>query len=251
MNFEGNEFKKFAISSVAFSLLFIVACVSIMVFLPTNSSEGKFLFSKSSKKDAQNIISFFEDENNNYDLVMDLSKKEDCGLVLYRQPQSKAAVEWFYSRVTNNREIAQAILVNADKNDIPLALAFALAYTESRYKATAMNRNTNGSIDRGLFQLNNNSFPKLSEADFYDVNVSAKYGLSHLRFCLNSAGNEIAALAMYNAGTNKVKKNNTPHVTLNYISHIQSYRSALEENFATEVLAVFDLEGQSKLLASR
>ena len=32
MNFEGNEFKKFAISSVAFSLLFIVACVSIMVF---------------------------------------------------------------------------------------------------------------------------------------------------------------------------------------------------------------------------
>ena len=35
-------------------------------------------------------------------------------------------------------------------------------------------------------------------------------------------GNEIAALAMYNAGANKVRKNSTPQITLDYISKIQN-----------------------------
>ena len=42
-------------------------------------------------------------------------KKEDTGLVLYKQPESRAAVEWYYSKVTNNRDISQAILENAAK----------------------------------------------------------------------------------------------------------------------------------------
>ena len=67
--------------------------------------------------------------------------------------------------------------------------------------------------------------------------------MNPLRFCLNSAGNEIAALAMYNAGSSKVKRNNTPQTTLNYISKIQNYRGMLEQNFASEVLAFFDANG--------
>ena len=54
---------------------------------------------------------------------------------------------------------------------------------------------------------------------------------------------------MYNAGTNKVRRNSTPQITLNYISQIENYRSVLEENFATEVLALYNTEGQYKLLA--
>ncbi|MFA6937908.1 MAG: lytic transglycosylase, partial [Treponema sp.] len=82
--------------------------------------------------------------------------------------------------------------------------------------------------------------------------VSAKYGLSHLRFCLDSAGNEIAALAMYNAGTNKVRNNSTPQMTLNYISKIENYRSWLEDNFSTEVLAFYEIENDNnKLLAKK
>lgn len=165
--------------------------------------------------------------------------KIDSGLELYRSIHSKAAVEWFYTSITESRDIACAVLEAADKNDIPLSLAFALAYTESRYKVTAVNKNKNSSIDRGLFQLNNKSFPDLEESDFFDPYTSAKYGMSHLRHCLNTAGNEVSALAMYNAGTNRVRNNATPQVTLNYVSNIINYRQGLDELFDSEVVQFY------------
>lgn len=176
--------------------------------------------------------------------------KLDTGLILYRSVESRAAVEWFYTHITEDREVALAILEAADQNDIALPLAFALAYTESRYKPTAVNRNTNASIDRGLFQLNNNSFPTLTEEEFFDPAVSAYYGMSHLRFCIDTAGNEVAALAMYNAGTNKVRTNRTPQMTLNYVSKIINYRTGLEELFNAEVASFYAGNGSSPILAS-
>ena len=146
-----------------------------------------------------------------------LTDDYDNGLTLYRQPLSRTAVEWFYFQITGDREVTQAILTEAEKNDIPLSLAFSLAHTESNYNANATNRNANTSIDRGLFQLNSNSFPGLSESDFFDPFVSSKYGMSHLKFCLNTAGNDVSALAMYNAGTSRVRSNKTPQSTLNYV----------------------------------
>ncbi len=177
------------------------------------------------------------------------SQKVDSGLELYRSVHSRAAVEWFYTNVTENRDVACAILDAAEKNDIPVALAFALAYTESRYKVTAINTNRNASIDRGLFQLNNKSFPDLEEKDFFNPFISAKYGMSHLRHCLDTAGNEVSALAMYNAGTNRVRNNETPQVTLNYVSKIINYRQNLEALFETEV-AQFYSNGTNLFLAS-
>jgi soluble lytic murein transglycosylase-like protein len=165
--------------------------------------------------------------------------RQDVGLALYRSAKSRNAVEWFYTHLTENPAVTQAILEFADKNDIPFSLAFALAYAESRYKPTAIHKNDNGSIDRGLFQLNNNSFPKLTEADFFDPRISAQYGMAHLRFCLNTAGNEVSALAMYNAGTTKVRSDNTPRRTLNYIADILAYRDAIEDLFKLKVVEFF------------
>ncbi len=169
-------------------------------------------------------------------MVADYGKATDVGLELYRSAHTRTTVEWFYTTVTENREVALAILQEADKNNIPLSLAFALAYTESRYKVRAVNQNTNASIDRGIFQLNNKSFPALVEADFFDPYISAKYGMSHLRYCLDTAGNEVSALAMYNAGTHRVRNNGTPQMTLNYISKIQSYRHGLDSLFEDEIV---------------
>jgi hypothetical protein len=67
----------------------------------------------------------------------------DDGLTLYRQPLSRTAVEWFYFQITGSREVTQAILTEAEKNDIPLSLAFSLAHTESNYNTNATNRNAN------------------------------------------------------------------------------------------------------------
>ena len=169
-----------------------------------------------------------------------INSNEDSGLSLYRQSFSRGAVEKFYSCIARNKDVALAILSEADKNDIPLSLAFALAYTESRYNPEAVNNNVNSSIDRGLFQLNSNSFPDLTEADFFDPYISAKYGMSHLKFCLGSAGNEVSALAMYNAGTGRVRSNKTPQSTLNYVGKIMAYQKMLESLFEDEVAAYYE-----------
>ena len=191
---------------------------------------------------------FVEDVTDSFGIeVVDFGKQLDVGLELYRARPTRTAVEWFYTNVTGDMDVALAILREADKNNIPLSLAFSLAYTESRYKPRALNKNTNASIDRGVFQLNNKSFPALVEADFYDPYVSAKYGLSHLRFCLDTAGNEVSALAMYNAGTNRVRNNGTPQTTLNYISKIQTYRQGLDNLFESEVVAAYTRTGDSAI----
>ena len=169
-----------------------------------------------------------------------INSDTDPGLELYRQSFSRGSVEKFYTCITHDKDVALAILSEADKNDIPLPLAFALAYTESRYNPKATNSNVNTTIDRGLFQLNSNSFPALTEADFFDPYISAKYGMSHLKFCLNSAGNEVSALAMYNAGTGRVRSNKTPQSTLNYVGKIITYQKMLESLFADEVEAYYE-----------
>ena len=164
------------------------------------------------------------------------SDETDKGLLFYRDSATRDNVIWFYTHITGNVNVARAILEQADKNNIPLSLAFSLAYIESHYKTKTVNHNKNSTIDRGLFQLNNKSFPKLDEQDFFDPYINARYGLSHLRYCLDTAGNEISALAMYNAGVTKVKTGSTPQLTLNYVSHIIEYRKGIDSLFEKEIV---------------
>lgn len=250
-------FVKLAVRVCAFSAMITLLCVGTLVLVPAAKFEAPEIVQIAEPIEEEVAEAAPEDYDALFteDLptieIKGTGKETDAALTLYKQPETRSAVEWFYTRVTNSREITQAILNEAEKYDIPPSLAFALAHTESEFKSNAMHKNANGSTDRGLFQLNSASFPKLTESDFYDPRTSAHYGLSHLRFCLNTAGNEIAALAMYNAGTTKVTKNNTPQTTLNYISRIQNYKLELDENFAQEVIAVYSTETQNTLLAKQ
>lgn len=164
----------------------------------------------------------------------------DAGLDYYRNPQTRGAVELFYLRVTGNRNVTFAILEAANRENIPLSLAFSLAYTESRFNSRAVNRNVNGSIDRGLFQLNDRTFPQLETADFFSLQVSAQYGMKHLRFCRSVANDDLVAVAMYNAGITRVKENRTPKSTLSYVSNIAKYRARLDAEFERDVIRSFE-----------
>lgn len=164
---------------------------------------------------------------------------DDTELVLYRNQDTKSYVEWFYTQVTGSREIALAVLEAASQFNVSPSLAFALAYTESRYKVDAHHTNVNGSVDRGLFQLNSYTFPNLTEEQFYDAATSAYYGMSHLNYCLEASTSQVAGLAMYNAGRNKVNGDRTPQSTLNYISKILEYKEKLDGNFSNEILAFY------------
>jgi len=154
----------------------------------------------------------------------------------YIDPLYKEAVLSFFASITNSREIAQAILDNAIEFDVPATLAFALAYEESQFHPRAFNRNAE-SVDRGLFQLNSKTFPGLSIEEFYNPTVNAKQGISHLAYCLNEGRNEVAALAIYNAGFGRVSKGGTPRKTLDYIARITGYAANLEALFEAQVVA--------------
>jgi hypothetical protein len=164
-------------------------------------------------------------------------QKIDLIMECYRNTASREDVTGFFSELTGSKEVAVAILAEADAFDISPALAFSLAWEESRYNPYVESKtNGNHSIDRGLFQLNSYSFPELSEADFFDSRINASYGLSHLRWCLETGGSEVSALAMYNAGLRRVSTGGTPKRTLDYISRVLVLRENIEALFEIECL---------------
>ena len=139
----------------------------------------------------------------------------------------------YYTVVTGDREVAKLIYDESCKYNIDPDLAFALAFSESSFRRYAVNENRN-SIDRGIFQLNSRSFPNLKESDFFNPEINIPLGVAYLRYCLDIGGNEVAALAMYNAGPNRVKDNRTPNMTLDYIAKIQDYKGHLEQGLIPE-----------------
>lgn len=165
--------------------------------------------------------------------LSDLDRSDPIASVA-ASPEGRLASLDFFSQVTGSEEVARAILDNALHYGVSPALAFALAREESHYQVRAQNYNA-GSIDRGLFQLNSRAFPKVSLEEVWDPQTNARYGISHLAWFLEKSGNEVAALAMYNAGGNSVDRGATPRRTLDYISRIQAYRDNILELFAAKV----------------
>lgn len=218
--------KKILLSVFIFGLVILAGKLIYAQFI---SVSGSFLESDAELASMVSPESFHQ-------RVIETGKKVEPGLALYRSEISKADVLWFYSHITGNETITRIILENANKNNISPPLAFALAWEESRYQPRAVNKNA-ASIDRGLFQLNNKAFPKLTEKDFFNVDSNAHYGLSHLSYCIDLSGNQVAALAMYNAGTTKVRDDKTPKRTLDYVSRILSYKEGLETLFEQQVAA--------------
>ncbi len=176
-----------------------------------------------------------------HEQAMRAPKGTEPALALYRADVSRADVLWFYNHITGNEAITKTILENANKNNISPALAFALAWEESRYQTRAVNKNSS-SIDRGLFQLNNKAFPALGEKEFFNPDTNAHYGLSHLSYCIDLSGNEVAALAMYNAGTTKVRADKTPKRTLDYVSRILGYKQGLDKLFNQQVASRYTID---------
>jgi hypothetical protein len=162
-------------------------------------------------------------------LLSEKPEELDPGLYLYRNKLTRPLVERFYTRVTADVEITDAILEAADGNDISLPLAFSLAWVESSYRIRALNYNA-GSVDRGLYQLNSRTFPNLKEEQFYNPQTNAAHGLAHFRYCIEVGRNEVVALAMYNAGVNRVRSG-TPYSTLHYVAKVMDNEKKLVESF--------------------
>lgn len=178
----------------------------------------------------------------------DLSRA-DAITRLFRDSRYRSSVIDFFTAITKSGIVATGILDQAGNYGVPPALAFALAYEESDFEPRAVNRNAD-SVDRGLFQLNSKSFPDKSAEYLFDPANNIRYGMAHLAFCLDQGGNDVAALAMYNAGMTRVSKGGTPRRTLDYIFRISSYRDKLEALFEAQIVARTADGGDERVAAS-
>jgi soluble lytic murein transglycosylase-like protein len=186
------------------------------------------------------------------DAVLKNKHRSDPILALYRDPKAREEIVAFFGAVVHSEELAEIILRRAEEYDVSPSLAVALGWEESRFVPTAINKNKN-SVDRGLFQLNSRSFPKLSEREFFDPDLNARYGIAHLRWCLDLGGTEVSGLAMYNAGTTRVREDSTPKSTLDYVSRILAFKAGLDSLFGRELGTrwLVSAEGEVKSLAPR
>jgi hypothetical protein len=176
-------------------------------------------------------------------------ERQDPIAPYFRDPVTKELTLQFFASLTKSETVARVILESSDKYSVRPSLSFALAFEESEFRVDAINKNKD-SIDRGLFQLNSKSYPKLEIKDFYDPSTNARFGISHLQSCLKQAGNEVAALAMYNAGNGRVERGATPQKTLNYVSRILAYEDNISSLFAAKVMTGSRLApGVARLIA--
>ncbi len=174
----------------------------------------------------------------NFNTALDAVPKVDSIMEFYEDPATRPLSLAFFGRLSGNSLIAESILEECRINRVSPALAFALAYEESHFNPLAKNINSD-SVDRGIFQLNSLSFPKLEAATFYDIKTNVRLGVGHLAYCLKQGGNDIAALAIYNAGFGRVSKGGTPRRTLDYIDSIIAKKKRLEALFEAQVIAPY------------
>lgn len=175
-------------------------------------------------------------DSSDFKSALSESLRSDHISTFYQNSDTRPLTRAFFETLTGDLRIADAILEQSIKQDVPPALAFALAYEESGFNPMAFNRNDK-SVDRGIFQLNSLSFPSLEVEEFYDIETNVRLGLAHLAFCLQSGGNDVAALAVYNAGLGRVSKGGTPKRTLDYIFKITGNRDRLDALFEAQVVA--------------
>jgi soluble lytic murein transglycosylase-like protein len=152
------------------------------------------------------------------------------GWVSTRVDPAEAVI--FYSRLTGSGRVASVILTEARRLDIPLHLAFALAWKESSYNPNAVSRpNKRGTRDWGLFQLNDGGRREWTEEDFFDVSKNAYSALFYLRYCIHEMGSVDMGLAAYNAGVYGVRKWGAPDSTKRYVRSILAYEQKLDRIF--------------------
>ncbi|MFQ5469749.1 MAG: lytic transglycosylase domain-containing protein [Gammaproteobacteria bacterium] len=93
----------------------------------------------------------------------------------------------------------------AERYGIHTAILRAIAMTESAMNVRAVNRNTNGSVDVGLMQINSRWFPRLAEmgiepGDLWDGCTNVQVGAWVLAGYIRRFGYNWRAIGAYNAG---------------------------------------------------
>jgi len=161
--------------------------------------------------------------------VVPVRKAETALLTLYRDEQLRPVVVDYYASLTGDRSVALAILEACDDLGINPSLGFSLAWNESKFNPRAVNDNGN-TVDRGLFQLNSRTFPRLDKRTVFDPKLNAIRGLRFYKTALARLGSEEKALGYYNSGIGMVSDRALPRSTQAYVKKILADRDRMDRD---------------------
>ncbi len=140
----------------------------------------------------------------------------------------------YLDTIIRNKIILNQLFYFSKKYDLDPLLFASLIKNESEFNPNSVNFNINGSVDRGLCQLNNFSFPELTTEEFYNTAINLENGAKYLRWCLDlSEDNLVTALASYNSGLGSVNNRRVGRSTLIYINKILEYKNQAERIIAS------------------
>lgn len=155
----------------------------------------------------------------------------------------------YIEEIVGNKEVAELIYLHSVKEGVPPIISVALCWRESEFKINAFNRNVNGTVDRGLFQLNSqyynpNTIPEVTvNKEIYYPFINIKYGVRHLakeyRYWRDSGDINYLwkAYASYNCGRKRVIDNTIPKSTFFHAtSLVQKCIIYLEDFFEKDEL---------------
>lgn len=153
----------------------------------------------------------------------------DALLSVYREEGLRPLLIEYYTSLTQNRDVALAILDACDELDLNPSLGFALAWNESQFDPKAVNHNPT-TVDRGLFQLNSRTFSRLDRRTVFDPRTNAVLGLSYYKKALEKLGTEEKALGYYNAGIGLLTNRALPRSTVAYIQRVLADRDRMDRD---------------------
>lgn len=140
----------------------------------------------------------------------------------------------FYTEYTGNEAITLVIFQKSIEYGMPINLAFSLAHEESRFNPKAVNKNDDGSIDRGLFQLNSASRKHWRTKDFFDIERNADDGIRYWVQECNVKKRPIPlTFIAYNMGpySEAIRAGVIPPRRAEYVNNILAYEDMLNLEF--------------------
>jgi len=212
-----------SLSTLGFISIFFITVLTVSVFGTARSItvQGQPSFG------LNNIFELYKFKNSNNKFA---ARHEINSIVINK---NITIIIDFYTKFTNDRDISSIIIKHALDNNIPINVAFAQAWEESRFNPKAVSDyNSDGSRDWGLFQLND-GWHSYTEKQLFDANFNSRKGMQHLAEMIDrNDGNIITGLYCYNAGFDRINVQNIiPKSTVQYVQDILEYEDMLNIEF--------------------
>jgi soluble lytic murein transglycosylase-like protein len=146
-----------------------------------------------------------------------------------RKPMTK--IDYYYLKI-NNKLTVDNVLINCRVRALSSELVFAIIKTESFFNPNAINdKNENGTKDFGLMQINELTYPHLSEKQLLNLQLNVYHGCLLLEELAKEFNrNEVKMIMAYNAGASRVRSGNIPQKTFEYVNKVLKYKFEYERD---------------------